>query len=1067
VLTNKGVFLYDNANNTLKQGLPSFSKDYGNVNVKDVEFQNEAGWILASEKNGLYIHSNNETQHYSADIFQTNELSFDELNCLFRDDSGLYWVGSERGLSSFDPMNKGVFGAGPSANLENGIPSPSVWSFSEDELGENIFIANGSGVSKLNKESGSYKQYFRSNGNKSNSRTILSLKYIDSNMLLAGFEDGLFLLSVYENGYDFKRVGEGTPMLKNKIYSFTHWKENKYWIAAKTGAMIFDLSSNKAIGFENNPEKVSSSITKGICRYVFKDKEGNIWLTTNAGGLNIVHGNEDDLSIVPHPINEKIKAITTDYITSITEDGAVFWMGTLGGGLVKWDRSNDLFEVVNKSKGLPNDVIYGVLQDDNGLLWMSTNKGVCSYNPKTKEVKNYTEEDGLMSNECNLGAYLKSANGNFYFGGIYGFNYFNPTQLNKEEKDISVLFTRFKLENEWLTHKSEDSPLSAPIFETNELYLSYYQRSFTLGFQPSDLSKPSRINYKYILVGADEGEVIHGKNNQIHFNALAPGKYELMVYARIGNDKWKENPSSISIIIASPFWRTWWFISTGVALVLIVFRIWYKRKIDQSSREQIRLEVKIVKRTKEIQTQNRKIEEQRGKLEKERNLVLRQQKELQIEKEKSEKLLKNVIPESVVNTLKGGKSEARGYKKVSVLFTDFVGFTKISDSMDPTMLVKKLDVFFTKFDEIVLRNNLEKIKTIGDAYMCAGGVPVSNRRNPIDACLAALQIQDYVSKCKHEALANNQEFWDLRLGINTGEVTAGVIGTQRWSYDVWGSTVNQAQLMEAKGEAGTVNVTEKTFKEIEPYFECEFKGKVLTKSKGEINTYRVIKIKPELSVNGEGLFPNEKFNQIVTLHHFSSINYYNAERSIMKALEGLDPGLHYHSLDHTRDVVKAVERIALSEDVTDEGLFLLKSAANFHDAGFLEQYAKNETIGARMAEEQLPQFGYTEKHIATIKELIFVTEIPHKPKGKLEEIICDADLDYLGRNDFHEIADKLRLELKEKGIIDSDREWDKIQVKFLKAHKFFTKTAIKTRQKKKEANLKEIKQRLKKDEYKD
>jgi predicted metal-dependent HD superfamily phosphohydrolase len=182
---------------------------------------------------------------------------------------------------------------------------------------------------------------------------------------------------------------------------------------------------------------------------------------------------------------------------------------------------------------------------------------------------------------------------------------------------------------------------------------------------------------------------------------------------------------------------------------------------------------------------------------------------------------------------------------------------------------------------------------------------------------------------------------------------------------------------------------------------------------------------------------------------------------------GLESNLYYHSINHTKDVVKAVERLALLEGVTDEGLFLLKTAAIFHDAGFLESYSHNEPIGARMAEEILPQYGYTQDHIQTIKELIFVTQIPHNPTNKLQEIICDADLDYLGRNDFEEIADKLRRELKERGIISSNRKWDEIQISFLNQHKYFTKTAMETRQKTKEKNIQLVEERLERNEYLD
>jgi len=321
---------------------------------------------------------------------------------------------------------------------------------------------------------------------------------------------------------------------------------------------------------------------------------------------------------------------------------------------------------------------------------------------------------------------------------------------------------------------------------------------------------------------------------------------------------------------------------------------------------------------------------------------------------------------------------------------------------------------------------------------------------------------------KYNAIAHNQEYWELRLGINTGEVTAGVIGSERLAYDIWGSTVNQAQRMEMLGEPGKVTITGNTFKFIEPYFECTFRGKAQSKSKGLIDMYTVDRIKPELSINGEGVLPNDRFHQIVNLHHFSSISYYKAERHIIRVLEqGLSEKLHYHSIDHSIDVVKAVERLALLEGITDEGLFLLKTAATYHDAGFVEQYDKNEPIGARLAEEILPKYGYTEQHIGTIKELIYVTQIPHNPKNKLEEIMCDADLDYLGRDDFHEIADRLRRELREHGKIDSDRKWDEIQIHFLTTHRYFTDTAINTRQEKKLENIQEIRDRLERDEYED
>lgn len=513
----------------------------------------------------------------------------------------------------------------------------------------------------------------------------------------------------------------------------------------------------------------------------------------------------------------------------------------------------------------------------------------------------------------------------------------------------------------------------------------------------------------------------------------------------------------------------WWFwVIFSVVLILTVI-IFIIKRIDISRRKQVLLEMKIAERTREIRIQNIKIEKQRRLLEEKKRKLEEQQELLQIEKDKTENILKNVIPSAMVDELMlTGKVLARSYKMVSVIFTDFVGFTKIAERMSPTELVEKLDVYFRKFDEIIVKNKLEKIKTIGDAYMCAGGTPVENNTNAVDTCVAALQIQEFMRIHKNEGQINNTDYWELRLGVNTGEVTAGVIGSERLAFDVWGATVNHAQRMEMLGEPGKVTITGSTFAHIEPFFECVYKGQALSKSKGALEMYTVERIKPLLSVDGLGLVPNALFHQLFNLYHTSPINYYAAEKEIIQLLENqLSKKLYYHSVNHTLDVLKATERIALKEGVYDESLLLLKAAALLHDAGFIEQYDKNESIGERFAVEILPKHGFNEQHIEQVQQLIRVTSFPHQPINLLEEIICDADLDYLGRDDFHEIADNLRLELRRFEKINSDRKWDEMQVDFLKKHRYFTKTAIESRLTKKMRNTEEINLKLANSEYLD
>ena len=1069
--TNQGIYQYLISTQKIAQKFQKLTKEYGTIPITDIQISEDNQWILTSNEGLFTISPDGSIFHNTEDIFQKNALLNNKISCLFIDNSGNYWIGSERGLSSFNPKRQDFLGIGPSGNLEQGLPSPTVWCFAEDKAANFVYIGTDVGVSIYNRNTRKYAHCFIKNKN-NQAFPVRTIYVFNDKHILAGSDDGLYQIKINgANNFELSKIDfvKGLQSLThNRIYTIVHWKEDKFFLGTKGGIVIYDFKQKKSEIFERNSVPNSSNI--GICRLIFKNKKGKVFFATSTGGLNYLDEKESVLKIRPYKYNPNLKNLTKDYLTSVYQINSYeYYFGTLGSGLIYWNEKTKDGKTYNKSLGLPNNVIYSVLPDDKKNLWLSTNKGISCINILNKTIVNYEEINGLMSNEFNLGAYLKSTSGQLYFGGIYGYNYFNPNTLGIHSNDIHVIFSKFKLDKSWLKPNEKDSPLKKPITNTKQIDLSYTQRSFTIQFIPSDISNPELTNYKYILEGSDEGEVLLRNSNEIHFPSLSSGEYRLKVYARVGEGEWNQSPSILRITIAAPFWWTWWFWLIIGLFVFGLVRLFIHQKIQLERRKLVRLEMKIAERTREIRAKNAQIEAQNLVIEEEKNKVIEQQKLLQKEKDKSERLILKIMPKNTIEDLKNhGTTSARAYKTVSVLFTDFVGFTKKAEGMKPTELVSKLDVYFTKFDEIIVKNNLEKIKTIGDAYMCAGGVPVRNNTNPIDTCLAALQIQDYITTLNDECAKNGtpEDAWELRLGINTGEVTAGVIGNQRLAYDIWGSTVNRAQRMEMLGQPGKVTITGETFKLIEPYFECTFRGKAQSKSKREILMYTVERIKPQLSADEKGIVPNERFHQIVNLYLYSSINYNKAERYITKILkEGLSDKLHYHSLDHMQDVVQAVERIALTENITDEGLFLLKSAASYHDAGFIEQYDKNEPIGARMAEEILPKFGYNEQHIEQIKQLIYVTQIPHKPQNKLEEIICDADLDYLGRDDFHQIADKLRLELREHGKIDSDRKWDEIQVQFLTNHKYFTQSAIDTRRNKKLKHLEEIKKRLEENNY--
>jgi len=191
------------------------------------------------------------------------------------------------------------------------------------------------------------------------------------------------------------------------------------------------------------------------------------------------------------------------------------------------------------------------------------------------------------------------------------------------------------------------------------------------------------------------------------------------------------------------------------------------------------------------------------------------------------------------------------------------------------------------------------------------------------------------------------------------------------------------------------------------------------------------------------------------------MRYREVENHVFRVLATeLDEELYYHDLKHTADVIRAAERLCYLEKVNTNDSILIKTAALFHDIGFIRQYMDNEDVASEIAAEILPHYEYTNEQINVVKEIIAVTKIPHKPENHLQQIMCDADLDYLGREDFHPISENLKRELMAQNMIKTAKEWDGIQVKFFNLHKYFTPSAIRIRAAKKEEHLQDILKRL-------
>jgi class 3 adenylate cyclase len=240
------------------------------------------------------------------------------------------------------------------------------------------------------------------------------------------------------------------------------------------------------------------------------------------------------------------------------------------------------------------------------------------------------------------------------------------------------------------------------------------------------------------------------------------------------------------------------------------------------------LEQKVADRTAEINLQKDEISRQKDEIQEERNLA--------------DKLLLNILPAKIAEELKKNKhASAHKFEKATVIFADIVGFSKISEALDPEILVAELDYYFSAFDRITTEYGIEKIKTIGDAYMAVAGVPSPGPDDAIHAVEASLAIQKFVHEEKEKRQGTNQLIFSLRIGIHTGPVVAGVVGMTKFAYDIWGETVNIAARMESAGESGKVNITGATYELFKHLYNATFRGKIQAKNIGEVEMYYVEK----------------------------------------------------------------------------------------------------------------------------------------------------------------------------------------------------------------------------------
>jgi adenylate cyclase len=769
--------------------------------------------------------------------------------------------------------------------------------------------------------------------------------------------------------------------------------DGKYLIGNDSGLFLFQYSEKYLFVVEKTLFKESSVLE------VASENDTIVWFKT---------GNDQIIMLtIPDPKNFNITSLKLyDNNSGFQSEVNNLHIFSTGKG-VRFCNPNSILAYNFKSKKFENEFVsdlkqlYGIpwiietKTDRLGNRWFHVTgavenlQGVLMYNPLTE----HNVEKPVFFNTGSSFSPIYIDSSVVWIGGRNKLLRFDSQKLFNLPRRFSAIVKRVRI--------GKDSSLNIGL-EDPEINFKYNTVKFEVA--STCFEGEPYVRYQYKLDGYNNKWSSWLKESVVTYKKLANGKYIFKTRA-LNVDGIVSDETELKFYILPPFYRTYpaygiyFLIFLFAAFILLRWRTWVFLKGKE------KLEKIVMERTEEILK----------------------------EKEKSELLIANLLPKGTADELKStGKATSQKFSMATVLFSDIQGFTKIAEQMNPELLIDQLDAFFFHFDMVVEKYNIEKIKTIGDAYMCAGGIPNKNITNPVEVVLAALEMQEYMRELK----SKNADIWDLRIGIHTGSVIAGVVGHKKLSYDIWGDTVNTASRMESSGEAGKINISGHTFELVKDFFICEHRGKMPVKYKGEIDMYFVKGIRPELAVDMK-YSPNKKFFTMLQLLRLQDV-----EEVIFEKLgKELPENLYFHNVDRMKEIYNLVDLFGRAEGLTDDENLLLRTAALLHDIGYIWSYDNHEDSSITFTRELLPKYKYSQEQIDKIIEFIEVTKGMRKPVDKAEEILLDADLNYLARADFVTLNDLFFKELNERGKAQSKTEWNNMQIVLLSNHKFYNRVA--------------------------
>ncbi|SLM31927.1 putative Histidine kinase [Desulfamplus magnetovallimortis] len=561
-----------------KQDITSDPDGLSDISIMRI-YEDKSGvlWI-GTYLGGINKFSEKKFLHIKKDIYQKESLINNSIWAIFEDKYGIHWLGTEQGLSKFDrALNKFTTYQHDPSNPKT-ISNNRVQTILEDSRGL-FWVGTEDGLNLMNRETGEFIRYY------ADATTPLLFNPAALNTLS---ENSIKFDTILPNAPSFNRskVDENSSencksniLSDSDIMKIYEDREGLLWIATYNGGLnCFDLINNKLTHYRHDSKTDGKSINHDRVRTVMQDYLRNIWIGTESG-LNCLDLKRSYFKSYKHDLSNP-ESLSNNRIIYIMEDSKRrLWLATKNG-LNLFNREKETFTLFSEKDGLCNNTIYEILEDETCNLWLSTNKGLSCFNPNTKEFRNYTKEDGLQSNEFNIGAGYKNKNNEMFFGGINGFNVFNPSKISDNPNIPEIVLTSFKVFNKEVLSANELSLLPT-------ISLSYKESFFSFEFAALDYTAPHKNQYAYQLVGFDNGWINCGTRRYVSYTNLDGGRYTFRVKGSNNDGVWNESGVAIDLIIPPPPWKSWWayliyiFSLIGVIYTYLFFKKQeYERKLE-------------------------------------------------------------------------------------------------------------------------------------------------------------------------------------------------------------------------------------------------------------------------------------------------------------------------------------------------------------------------------------------------------------------------------------------------------------------------------------------------------